>query len=346
MNDESHSTPVQNDSFDPIDWALDNLKPRKCATPDFIYDHMESQSGRCLAHIYEPFDNNNFIHFSDRGITWDFILSTGGGKILDFGPGDGWPSLVVAPFVQTVIGCDGSKKRVVICKENAIRMGIDNTQFVHVEPDSPLPFDDASFDGVMAASSLEQTPDPKATLAELLRVLKPGGRLRMFYEALGRYKGKLERDVWVLDEGQPSWHLVLYKRDIANELVHQIRLTVKRDPSIAGRTLHQLVSQLAYRELTPELMVSLADNLEDAAICTTTHPSGETWQSWLIDVGFSKVTPTRSGGAFAKDLYRSLAEGGRHLSLNELDDSLKESLPEVVNTIVPIDQDPPLTATK
>ncbi len=43
-------------------------------------------------------------------------------------------------------------------------------------PGEPLPFEDASFDGVTAGSSIEQTPDAKATLAELCRVLKPGGR--------------------------------------------------------------------------------------------------------------------------------------------------------------------------
>ncbi len=64
-------------------------------------------------------------------------------------------------------------------------MGIANAEFVHTEPGRPLPFDDDVFDGIMGVSSVEQTPDPRATLKELWRVLKPGGGLRIMYETSG-----------------------------------------------------------------------------------------------------------------------------------------------------------------
>ncbi len=40
-----------------------------------------------------------------------------------------------------------------------------------------LPFDDDAFDAVTCLEALEFTPDPRATLAELVRVLRPGGVL-------------------------------------------------------------------------------------------------------------------------------------------------------------------------
>ena len=41
----------------------------------------------------------------------------------------------------------------------------------------PLPFSSASFDAVVCLEVLEFTPDPRSTLAELQRVLRPGGLL-------------------------------------------------------------------------------------------------------------------------------------------------------------------------
>jgi SAM-dependent methyltransferase len=40
-----------------------------------------------------------------------------------------------------------------------------------------LPFDDGTFDAVTCLEALEFTPDPRAVLAELVRVLRPGGVL-------------------------------------------------------------------------------------------------------------------------------------------------------------------------
>jgi SAM-dependent methyltransferase len=44
-----------------------------------------------------------------------------------------------------------------------------------VSPAAPLPFNDATFDGVMSLAVLEHVPDDRAVLAECQRVLKPGG---------------------------------------------------------------------------------------------------------------------------------------------------------------------------
>jgi len=91
-------------------WVEEVLRPRSCSSEELIYNDMESQSGRCLPIIYQPFDIARRMHWTDRGALFDFLCASDGwGKrILDFGPGDGWPSLIMAPFVSEVVGIEGS----------------------------------------------------------------------------------------------------------------------------------------------------------------------------------------------------------------------------------------------
>jgi SAM-dependent methyltransferase len=51
----------------------------------------------------------------------------------------------------------------------------------HVSPDPvALPFDDATFDSALSCGVLEHVQDPDASLEEIKRVLKPGGRFYVF----------------------------------------------------------------------------------------------------------------------------------------------------------------------
>lgn len=59
---------------------------------------------------------------------------------------------------------------------------------------SAVAFEDGSFDGVMAATSIEQTPDPREALRKIYRVLRPGGHLRLDYEGLGYYRRMMRED--------------------------------------------------------------------------------------------------------------------------------------------------------
>lgn len=204
---------------------LTMFSPRMCHSSEFIYNHMESQSGRSLPLIYQLFDANKRSHWRDRGSCFDYLLATGGEgtRLLDLGPGDGWPSLIVAPYVAEVVGVDAASKRVEICTSNAQRLGINNASFICHPPGSPLPFPDNSFDGIMAASSLEQTPNPYEMLSELHRVLKDGGRLRFQYESLGCYSGQ-EEDIWLARLTDDTCALIFFQRNIENEEVVQIAL--------------------------------------------------------------------------------------------------------------------------
>ena len=49
-----------------------------------------------------------------------------------------------------------------------------------------LPFPDGSFDRIIAAEVLEHIPDDRAAMAEIARVLRPGGRLAIMVPTAGR----------------------------------------------------------------------------------------------------------------------------------------------------------------
>ena len=70
-----------------------------------------------------------------------------GKKLLDFGPGDGWPSLIIAPFVRKVFGLDSLYSRVETCTENTKRLGINNAEFKCYPAGDKIPFDNNTFDG-------------------------------------------------------------------------------------------------------------------------------------------------------------------------------------------------------
>ena len=63
------------------------------------------------------------------------------------------------------------------------------TQVVELEPDTPLPFEDGSFDLVLCAETIEHVRDAQLFLSEVRRVLRSGGELALTtpaHFALGR----------------------------------------------------------------------------------------------------------------------------------------------------------------
>ena len=331
------------------DWIVRELQPRVCTSDAFIYDDMDSQSGRSLPVIYEPFDATRKSHWRDRGALYDYLFSTQGeGKrLLDFGPGDGWPSLIVAPFAGEVIGVDGSARRVQVCTENAARLGITNASFIHVQPGSRLPFEDGTFDGVMAASSVEQTPDPRFTYQELYRVLKPGGRLRVHYEALSDYRGEQEHDTWLWPMDEQHCRLILFDRHVDQECVTQYALTFNLPAAALYRAFGvQGRHELRYESVTLSQMAQLRSALADARVCQTSHPSGKTIAAWLREIGFTQVLPTHDGSTAAGMLFDVLSEPSRPHDLAGVDAVLHPVVQVVSQLAAPIELDPMITAIK
>ena len=336
---QSHAQDDKDSGGTAIDWIRANLELKPSSSTDFIYSHMESQSGHGLPVIHLRFAMYGKFIDIDKAQIMDFAIATGGGRLLDFGPGDGWPSLLMAPMVDEVIGVEGCQRRVDTCSENKRKLGLANVDFVQVDPGQRLPFADGSFDGVTASSSIEQTDDPKATLAELHRVLKPGGRLRMHYESLGMYCGGQERDLWLMGRSS-SGRLVIYDRHIDQEYVDNYGLVFDLSRDEVLEIIAPDGAATTYAALTPEVLGTLSEKLHEAAIWTTRHPSCSTWLQWMKEIGFSSATPTYNGGWFAKRLFDRLDSSQRLTEMDAVDRMLRPLVEVVVTMEAPSGSQP------
>ncbi len=98
---------------------------------------------------------------------------------LDLGCGiGGYDTLLVSNYrVGRMVGVDINAAAVDIATRRAADMGLsDGISFHAVEP-GPLPFDDDSFDFAFSKDSIVDIPDKAPVLAELHRVIRPGGHL-------------------------------------------------------------------------------------------------------------------------------------------------------------------------
>ncbi len=325
------------------DWIVAHLPHRRCPSTEFMYDDMPSQSGYSLPVIYKELNVTRRGDWRDEGQILDFASVAGAGaKVLDLGPGDGWPSLRIAPFVAEVIGIDASRRRVQVCTENAARLGIPNARFGLVGADGTLPCASASLDAVVAASSLEQTPDPAAMLRECARVLVPGGRLRMSYEDLERYRGgeEIVTEVRRLSDGRIRVEVVA--RDLAGETATMVRLYVGATAQAAAERLQGLTPE----RLTPSFLKDLAPDLGEVRVCTLRHPSGATWVRMLLEAGFRSAQGTENGGQAAAGAFDRRAAAAAPRTHAELREYLLPLVRAAVGRPAPLERNPWITAIR
>jgi len=97
-----------------------------------------------------------------------------GRRILDAGCGSGPLSAALRDRGAIVTGIDISAGMLERARR---RLGDDGARLQQADLKSPLPFPDNAFDDVITSLVLHYLEDWKAPLAELRRVLRPGGRL-------------------------------------------------------------------------------------------------------------------------------------------------------------------------
>jgi ubiquinone/menaquinone biosynthesis C-methylase UbiE len=117
-----------------------------------------------------------------RCVADDVVSGLSRGAVLDVGAGPGTLALEIArrqPSLE-VVGVDISPEMLAIARANAQREGLDGRVRFETGDAARLPFADRSFDLVVSTLSLHHWPDLAASLRELHRVLRPGGRAWLY----------------------------------------------------------------------------------------------------------------------------------------------------------------------
>jgi len=120
---------------------------------------------------------------------------------LDVSCGTGNYAIALATRKATVAAIDSSRKMLEIAKSKAARKALPVDFRLGTADD--LPFASDSFDLATAILMLEFTPSPQKALSEMLRVLKPGGRIvigvlgkHSLWAAVRRFKGLSAPSIW------------------------------------------------------------------------------------------------------------------------------------------------------
>ncbi len=115
--------------------------------------------------------------------------------VADIGSGTGFMAVGLAPLVAKVYAVDGSLAMLEAGREN---LGAFSNVEQRLADAAALPFDAASLDAAFANMYLHHCPDPQAAIGEMVRVLKPGGRLVI--TDLDQHE-----HAWMRDEMADAW---------------------------------------------------------------------------------------------------------------------------------------------
>jgi ubiquinone/menaquinone biosynthesis C-methylase UbiE len=130
----------------------------------------------------------------------DQLLAGLAGRVIEVGAGNGMNFAHYPPEVTRVVAVEPEPRLRALAEAEAARAPV-SIEVVDGTADR-LPADDASFDAAAASLVLCSVPDVPVALAEIRRVLRPGGQLRFFEHVradtpgLARVQRILDATVW------------------------------------------------------------------------------------------------------------------------------------------------------
>jgi ubiquinone/menaquinone biosynthesis C-methylase UbiE len=148
---------------------------------------------------------------ADLGMLADAVRATPDAAVLDLGCGAGHASFAVAPHVREVVAYDLAAPMLATVDAAARERGLGNIR-TQQGPAERLPFDDGAFDWIVSRMSAHHWHDVPAALAEMRRVLKPGGRVLMI-DIAGHDHPLLDTHLQTVEVLRDASHVRNYRAD-------------------------------------------------------------------------------------------------------------------------------------
>jgi ubiquinone/menaquinone biosynthesis C-methylase UbiE len=133
---------------------MDAVRKRFSETADVIAELQDKRAAETAEHVAR------------------LLTLTGEERALDVGTGAGAFALALAPLVREVVGIDVVPELLAEARKRAEG----NVEFVEGDAEA-VPFPPGSFGVVCTARTLHHVPRPEVVLAEMTRVLRPGGTM-------------------------------------------------------------------------------------------------------------------------------------------------------------------------
>jgi ubiquinone/menaquinone biosynthesis C-methylase UbiE len=283
----------------------------------------DTKLAQVLYHDWEAgtYDEKWSISFDQRCIDYArdrFVAVAGTGgwpyrKALEIGAGTGFFSLNLrqAGVLDELHVTDISPGMVSAAERNANLLGFDIEG--HVADAELLPYDDATFDLVVGHAVIHHLPDVEKAFREMVRVLRPGGRVVISGEPT-RYGDYVARRL-----SRATWWAVTRATRLPLVRRRWARPKEELDESSRAAALEAVVD---LRTFDPDELARTVERAGAEQVRTVTEELTAAWFGWPVRTLEHAVNPDRLGWRWATFAY----QGWRRLSA--LDRMLAKVVPD------------------